>query len=111
MRVGDKYDMPYVLEKCGDFLESNKRELSLEKSSDRFAWKWIMLADSVGLSKTATACFDALAHDSRLIRQCTMQQISGMSAATATHMLAALASCYHGLLNRVEKSFNSRNRL
>jgi hypothetical protein len=60
LTLADKYDMPVLLSKVGSFLQSNAPVLSSSRSSSQYAWKWIPLADRLGLSEVAKACITGL---------------------------------------------------
>lgn len=56
LALGDKYCMPALQSRVGDFLLHHTAELNLTADSPRFVWKWIYTADKYGLGTVAMAC-------------------------------------------------------
>jgi hypothetical protein len=60
--------MPALLARADKFLQANANELNSRPrpSSKKFVWKWITMADNIGLLDAAMACIDAKITDDTL---------------------------------------------
>jgi hypothetical protein len=57
LAIADKYDMPALLSKAADYLQSNVKHLTSSSSSiPQYVWKWIGFADRLKLGDVARAC-------------------------------------------------------
>ena len=51
VRLAAHYESPLMLAVCGDWLASPAARLSARPGSPAFAWRWLVIADRVGLSQ------------------------------------------------------------
>lgn len=57
---GRKWDMGVVLAKAATFLQNNPNQLDTTADSQKFAFRWLKLADAAGLQDACQACVDRI---------------------------------------------------
>jgi hypothetical protein len=95
LTTADKYDMRVLRSRAGHFLQSSVIYLTTSSSSPQYVWKWIPLADRLGLSDVAKACITNLSDkvwadpviDKLITDQPGRTELAGMSRETYQHLL------------------------
>jgi hypothetical protein len=128
LTIGSKYDMPVLLHKAGQFLQANAQQLDSSPSSEKFAWKWVLLAEQRGLHTAAQACIEACLSQLQQMalgelpnagpaeallaidHMVDKEVLSGMSAGTCQHLTAALAQGYSSAVSEAAHHHHVTNQ-
>jgi hypothetical protein len=79
-----------VLAQAAEFLQANASSLNLTKSSPKYAFKWLQLADGACLTDACKACADLIIDTDRT--SCTAETLAGLSPQTLMHMVQKATS-------------------
>lgn len=89
LRIGDKYAMPAFLQKSNNFIQHQKKDLTLDPDSNLFVWKWVHVLDRYGLHTAAKQCIDGQESVAALLGACDQERLSDLSSGTLQHLIKA----------------------